>query len=418
MYILENVSVVVFYYFFFEDFDMSKVSLRGKKLPPSPIRKLKPYDDAAVAAGKMVYHLNIGQPDIETPPQMLEVLKNIGTKIVGYGPSQGIPQYQDALIRYYARHDIPLERENIIVTTGGSEAITMAFTVCMDPGDEVLIPEPFYTNYNGFAIAAGVKVVPVTTKIEDDWQMPSIDKIEGLISEKTKAILICNPNNPTGKVYSKKELAEIVELAIKKDLIIIADEVYREFIFEGEKHTSFMNFDNARDRVIVVDSISKRFSSCGARIGAFLSYNCDIMKAALAYGQARLCPPTIDQMMAVPSADLGDEYYREVVGEYRNRRDVVIEALKEMDGVEFKVPSGAFYIVIKLPVENAEDFVIWLLQDFDIDNETVMLAPAEGFYSTPGLGRNEVRIAFVLNTGKTVKAMNILKKGLETYRSL
>ncbi len=396
---------------------MSRVSLRGKMLPPSPIRKLKPYDDEASAAGKKVYHLNIGQPDIETPQEMLDALKNIDTRIVGYGPSQGIPEYQDALIRYYARHNIDLKRENVIVTTGGSEAITMAFTVCMDPGDEVLIPEPFYTNYNGFAIAAGVKVVPVTTRLDDDWQIPPIEKIEALISEKTKAILICNPNNPTGKVYSKEELSEIVDLAIKKDLMIIADEVYREFIFSGEKHTSFMNFERAKDRVIVVDSISKRFSSCGARIGAFLSYNSDIMKAALAYGQARLCPPTIDQIMAVPSADLGDDYYKEVVNEYRHRRDVVIDTLKEMDGVEFKSPNGAFYIVIKLPVEDAEDFVIWLLKDFHVDMETVMLAPAEGFYSTPGLGKNEVRIAFVLNVEKTVKAMNILKKGLDVYMS-
>ncbi|HPS30443.1 MAG TPA: pyridoxal phosphate-dependent aminotransferase [bacterium] len=397
---------------------MRSISIRGKAMPPSPIRKLKPYDDRAAAAGRTVYHLNIGQPDIETPPQMLEVLKNIGTKIIGYGPSQGIPEYQDALIKYYAKHNIKLGRENIIVTTGGSEAIIMAFTVCLNAGDEVLIPEPFYTNYNGFATATDVKVVPITTRLENDWEIPSVSEIEKLVTDKTKAIMICNPNNPTGKVYSRNELAKIVELAIKKDLFIFADEVYREFIFSDDKHESLLSFEEAKDRVVMMDSISKRFSSCGARIGAFISYNCDIMKAALAYGQARLCPPTIDQIMAVKSVDLNEDYYKQVVGEYRKRRDVVVKALAEMEGVEYRIPNGAFYIIIKLPVKNAEDFVIWLLTDFHVDNETVMLAPAEGFYSTPGLGRNEARIAFVLNEQKTAKAMMILKKGLEKYRSL
>ncbi|MDX9806825.1 MAG: pyridoxal phosphate-dependent aminotransferase [bacterium] len=397
---------------------MRAISTRGKMMPPSPIRKLKPYDDRAREAGRTVYHLNIGQPDIETPSQMLDVLKNIGTKIIGYGPSQGIPEYQDALIKYYAKHGINLGRENVIVTTGGSEAIIMAFTVCLNAGDEVLIPEPFYTNYNGFATATDVKVVPVTTMLENDWEIPAVEEIEKLVTERTKAIMICNPNNPTGKVYSRDELKKIVDLAMKKDLFIFADEVYREFIFNGEKHVSLLSFEEARDRVIMMDSISKRFSSCGARIGAFISYNCDIMKAALAYGQARLCPPTIDQIMAVKSVDLDENYYSQVVGEYKKRRDVVLKALAQMEGVEYRVPNGAFYIVIKLPVENAEDFVIWLLTDFHVDNETVMLAPAEGFYSTPGLGRNEARIAFVLNEQKTERAMMILKKGLEKYKSL
>ncbi|HPY15292.1 MAG TPA: pyridoxal phosphate-dependent aminotransferase [bacterium] len=397
---------------------MRAISTRGKMMPPSPIRKLKPYDDRAREAGRTVYHLNIGQPDIETPKEMLDVLKNIGTKIIGYGPSQGIPEYQDALIKYYAKHGINLGRENVIVTTGGSEAIIMAFTVCLNPGDEVLIPEPFYTNYNGFATATDVKVVPVTTMLENDWEIPAVEEIEKLVTERTKAIMICNPNNPTGKVYSRDELKKIVDLAMKKDLFIFADEVYREFIFNGEKHVSLLSFEEARDRVIMMDSISKRFSSCGARIGAFISYNCDIMKAALAYGQARLCPPTIDQLMAVKSVDLDENYYSQVVGEYKKRRDVVLKALEGMEGVEYRVPNGAFYIVIKLPVENAEDFVIWLLTDFHVDNETVMLAPAEGFYSTPGLGRNEARIAFVLNEQKTERAMMILKKGLEKYKSL
>ena len=327
---------------------MRPISTRGKAMPPSPIRKLKPYDDRAVAAGRTVYHLNIGQPDIETPPQMLDVLKNIGTKIIGYGPSQGIPEYQDALIKYYAKHDIKLGRENIIVTTGGSEAIIMAFTVCLNAGDEVLIPEPFYTNYNGFATATDVKVVPITTRLENDWEIPSVSEIEKLVTDRTRAIMICNPNNPTGKVYSRSELAKIVELAIKKDLFIFADEVYREFIFNSEKHVSLLSFEEAKDRVVMMDSISKRFSSCGARIGAFVSYNCDIMKAALAYGQARLCPPTIDQIMAVKSVDLDESYYKQVVGEYQKRRDVVVKALAKMEGVEYRIPDGAFYIIIKL----------------------------------------------------------------------
>jgi aspartate aminotransferase len=391
------------------------VSKRGGLMPPSPIRKLKPYADEAIAKGKSVYHLNIGQPDIETPAPMLEQLKNIETKIVAYGPSQGLPEYQDALVKYYAMHDINLTRENIIVTTGGSEAITMAFTVCCDPGDEVLIPEPYYTNYNGFAVAANINIVPITTRLENDWQLPSAEEIEKLITPRTKGIMICNPNNPTGKVYGEDELRKIADLGKKHGLFLFGDEVYREFIFSDEKHVSLLDFEDVRENVVVMDSISKRFSACGARIGAFISHNKSVMAAALAYGQARLCPPTIDQLMSVPSADLADKYYNEVVGEYRRRRDIVLDALSKVEGVEYKTPKGAFYITLKLPVDNAEDFVIWLLTDFSIDNETVMLAPAEGFYSTPGLGRDEVRIAFVLNEEKTKKAMTIFQAGLKEY---
>ncbi len=393
-----------------------KISKRGMNLPSSPIRKLKPYADEAQKNGKTIYFLNIGQPDIETPVSMRNVLENLDNKIIPYGPSQGLLEYQNALVKYYAKHNINLTTEDIIVTTGGSEAITMAFTVCCDPGDEVLIPEPFYTNYNGFAVATGVKINPITTKLENDWQLPSIEEIERLITPKTKAFMICNPNNPTGKVYNEDELRKLAYLANKHDLLLLGDEVYREFIFSDEKHVSLLDLPDVQERVVLMDSISKRYSACGARIGAFVSKNKEIMKSALAYAQARLCPPTIEQLMAVPSVDLGDDYFKEMVGEYKARRDTVIEALKEMDGVEFKVPSGAFYIVIKLPVQNAEDFVVWLLTSFDIDNETVMLAPAEGFYSTPGLGRDEARIAFVLNVEKTKKAMKILKEGLKKYK--
>ncbi len=397
---------------------MLKISERGQMMPPSPIRKLKPYADKAMSEGKTVYQLNIGQPDIETPACMLDVLKNLDTKVIAYGPSQGLGEYQEALVKYYKHHNISLNKDDIIVTTGGSEAILMAFTICFDPGDEVLIPEPFYTNYNGFAVSAGINIKPLTTKLEDDWRLPSPEEIESVLTEKTKAIMICNPNNPTGKVYSRDALEKIAAIAKKHALFLLGDEVYREFIYNGEKHTSLLDLEGMEDNVIVMDSISKRFSACGTRIGAFISRNKIVMKSALAYGQARLCPPTIDQMIAIPSVTLDDEYYAETLNEYRKRRDAVIEGLKKMDGVEYQVPNGAFYIVIKLPVENAESFVIWMLESFSDNNETVMLAPAEGFYSTPGLGRNEARIAFVLNEEKTSRAMDVLRKGLETYINL
>ncbi len=392
-----------------------KISTRGSLLPPSPIRKLKPFADAALASGKHIYALNIGQPDVETPAQMRNVLKNIDKKVIAYGPSQGLAEYQDALVRYYAFHGIALDRENIIVTTGGSEAITMAFTVCCDPGDEVLVPEPFYTNYNGFSVAAGVRLRPITTSLETNWELPSVEAIEALITPRTRALMICNPNNPTGKVYGAEELRKLAHLARKHDLFLLGDEVYREFIFNGEKHTSLLDFEDMHDHVIVMDSISKRFSACGLRIGAFISRNPQVMQAALAYAQARLCPPTIEQLVAVPSADLGSDYFKRMVAEYRARRDAVIEGLKDMDGVEFQVPNGAFYIIVRLPVKDAEDFVVWMLTDFDVAGETVMLAPAQGFYSTPGLGKDQVRIAFVLNVEKTRRAMDILKQGLATY---
>ncbi len=395
---------------------MITASKRGAAMPPSPIRKLKPYADKAIAAGKTIHQLNIGQPDIETPAVMLDIAKHLPTKVVAYGPSQGLPEYQDALIRYYKRYDIELSRENIIVTSGGSEAIIMGMTVCCDPGDEILVPEPFYTNYNGFAAQSSVVIRPITTRLEDDWELPDISVIERLITPKTKAFMICNPNNPPGKLYGEDELRKLAYLAKKHNLFLFGDEVYREFIFSGEKHTSLLEFRDMDDHVVVMDSISKRFSACGARIGAFISRNKAIMQAALCFGQARLCPPTIEQLMAVPTADLGKEYFDEMVGEYKRRRDTVLEGLAKIPGVEYKVPKGAFYIIVRLPVADAEDFVIWMLTEFHVNNETVMLAPAEGFYATPGLGRNEARIAFVLNVEKTRRAMEILRLALEAYR--
>ena len=397
---------------------MISISKRGVSLPSSPIRKLKPYADAAVAKGLKVHYLNIGQPDIETPAPMLKKLKEIDTKIIAYGPSQGLKEYQDVLVRYYDHHNIALSTSDIIVTTGGSEAIIMAFTVCLDPGDEVILPEPFYTNYNGFAAATGVVLKPLTTTIESDWALPTAEEIEATIGQKTKAIMICNPNNPTGKVYDAESLLKLAKIAKKHNLYLFSDEVYREFIFSGEKHVSLLDFEGYEESVVMMDSISKRFSACGARIGALVSRNKEVMKAALAYGQARLCPPTLDQMMAVASEEIGDEYFIGILAEYKSRRDCVVEALKTMDNVVYQVPDGAFYIVMKLPLENAEDFVIWLLSEFSIDGETVMLAPAEGFYSTPGLGRDEARIAFVLDTTKTKRAMHIISEGLKKYLSL
>ena len=397
---------------------MVSVSSRGKLMPPSPIRKLKPFADRAVEQGKTIYQLNIGQPDIETPPPMLEAVKKITTPVIAYGPSQGLPEYQDALIEYYKRYDINLTRSDLIVTTGGSEAIIMGMTVCMNPGDEILIPEPFYANYNGFAVAAGIEVKPITTKLENDWQLPPIQEIEKLVTSKTKAIMVCNPNNPTGKVYERDELQQIVKLAQKHNLFLFGDEVYREFIYNQKPHTSLLHFPEVEQQVVIMDSISKRYSSCGARIGAFISKNKEVMAAALAYAQARLCPPTIAQYLAIPSVKLDNSYFKKVLTEYQQRRDTVVEGLSQMEGVKFEVPNGAFYITFELPVPNAEQFVIWLLTDFDIDGETVMLAPANGFYKTPGLGEREVRIAFVLNAQKTKKAMRILKEGLKKFQAL
>lgn len=397
---------------------MIQVSKRGVELPASPIRKLKPFADQAISMGKSIYHLNIGQPDIETPAPMLDVLKKLDSKVIPYGPSQGLPEYQDALVRYYKKHGIDLHRDNIIVTNGGSEAIMMGLIVCMDPGDEIIVPEPFYANYNGFAVATGVVVKPITTRLEDNWKLPNVEEFEKQITPKTKAIMICNPNNPTGKLYGKDDLLKIAMLAKKHNLFLFGDEVYREFIYGDDTHTSLMHLKEVEDRVIIMDSISKRFSACGSRIGAFVSKNKEVMNAALRFAQARLCAPTVDQLMAIPAVDLDDSYFAETLGEYQKRRDAVVEALTEMEGVNFKTPDGAFYIIIGLPVENAEDFVKWLLTDFDVNGETVMLAPAEGFYNTPGMGRNQVRIAFVLNEERTKKAMNIFKLGLRKYLQL
>ena len=384
-------------------------------MPSSPIRKLATYADQAKARGRSVLHFNIGQPDIETPKISTEILKNYQDPIVAYGPSQGLPEYIDALVGYYRQHNILLKNQEILVTVGGSEAIVMGLTVCLDPGDEVLIPEPFYANYNGFAVTAGVKIRPITTRLEDDWQLPEVQEIEKQIGSKTKAIMICNPNNPTGKVYGRDELEKIIFLAKKHNIFLFSDEVYREFIFSGDKHVSLLDFEDAKEHVVVMDSISKRFSSCGSRIGTFISRNKKVMQAALSFAQARLCPPTISQMMAIPFTTLDKKYFVDILSEYKKRRDLVVSQLKKIEGLQFNVPGGAFYIIVKLPVRDAEKFATWLLTDFHINNETIMLAPANGFYNTKGLGEDEVRFAFVLDCDKIKRAMVIFKQGLYHY---
>jgi aspartate aminotransferase len=381
----------------------------------SPIRKLVPIAEAAKRKGKKVYHLNIGQPDIETPQSFFNAVKNFDEKVLAYTFSQGIPQLINSFIKYYKNYNINLEEDEILITNGGSEALLFSLIAVCDYGDEVLIPEPFYTNYNGFSNAAGIKVVPITTRAEDGFHLPDKSQIEKLITSKTKAILLSNPGNPTGTIYTKDEMFMIRDLAKENDLYIIADEVYREFVYDGFEYMSFAHLTDISDRVIITDSISKRYSACGARIGSIASKNKELIKQILKLCQSRLCVATIEQIGAAELINVPDEYFKDVVEEYKKRRDIVYNALKNIDGVICEKPHGAFYVIAKLPVENAEDFVTWLLRDFDVDNETVMLAPAEGFYATEGLGRDEVRISYVLNEDALSKAMNIIKEGLKVY---
>jgi aspartate aminotransferase len=392
-----------------------KLSERAINIQESPIRKLKPLADQTKAKGIKVYHLNIGQPDIETPENVLKAYHEYDDKVLCYGPAQGLDLYRKNLVNYYNRHDIKIDSDDIIVTTAGSEAITFAMTAVCNPGDEIIIPEPFYTNYNGFAKMASVKIVPLTTHVEDGYELPSDEKIKELINEKTKAILLCSPNNPTGAVYSKEDLERIGQIAKENNLYIISDEVYREFTYDGKKHVSFLNIEGIEDNVIMVDSISKRYSACGARVGCLISRNKKILESVLKFAQVRLCPPTVDQLAANAAIDTKADYLDRVLKEYDQRRNIIFDELCQIDGITCKKPSGAFYIMAKLPIDDAEDFVKWLLKDFSIDNETVMLAPAQDFYVTSGLGKNEVRIAYVLNEKDLRKAAYILRKGLEEY---
>ena len=392
------------------------ISKRGSMMPPSPIRKLIPYSEQAKKKGIHVYHLNIGQPDIETPPVFWEAVKNYSNKVLAYGNSQGMASYLDQLSKYYKRCGLDIKPEQIIVTTGGSEAIIFAMTAICDPGEEIIVFEPFYTNYNGFAIQAGIKLVPLTTHAEDGFHLPDPGEIEKKITSKTRGIMYCNPNNPTGTIYTEKELLALRALALKHNLYLLADEVYREYIYEGE-YISVMSLEGLDDKAIMLDSISKRFSACGARVGNLVTRNQELYNAALHMGQARLCSPTLEQVGASAAYDLNDEYFNEMIAEYRSRRDVVYDGLMKIKGTICIKPKGAFYIMAKLPIDSAETFARFMLTDFNYNGKTVMVAPGPGFYATPDSGVNECRIAYVLNTDDLKDAMDVLKRGVEAYNS-
>ena len=394
-----------------------QLSKRALEIQASPIRKLMPHAVNAKARGIKVYHLNIGQPDIPTPEEMIKVYHDFSDKVLAYGPSQGLDVYREGLVEYYKRQGIELKVNDIIVTTAGSEAITFAMMVVGEVGDEIIVPEPFYTNYNGFATMAGINLRPLTTYAETGFALPESSVIEALINSKTKAIMLCNPGNPTGTVYSKDEIIRIAEICKKHNLYLISDEVYREFVYDGTMHTSVLEVPNFTDNAIMVDSVSKRYSACGARIGCIVSRNKELMDAVLKFAQARLCPPTVDQLAANACVYLKDEYFSALKDEYQARRDLVMNELAKIPGIVCKKPEGAFYIVAKLPIKDTEDFIIWLLNEYSVNNETVMAAPAEGFYATPGLGRNELRLAYILCKEDLQKAMNIFRSGLEAYQN-
>ena len=394
---------------------MPILSEKAILMPASPIRKLVPYSEKAKTQGITVYHLNIGQPDIETPEVALNAVKNLDRKVIEYSHSAGFESYRNALSAYYVKNGIRVSPEDIIITTGGSEALIFGFMTTCNPGDEVIIPEPFYANYNGFAVTAGINVVPVTATIESGFALPPITEIEKKITSKTKGIVICNPGNPTGYLYSKEELEQLRDLVKKHDLFLFADEVYREFCYDGAVPFSVMNLDGIENNVIMIDSVSKRYSMCGARIGALISKNKEVMAAALKFGQARLSPPTIDQIAAEAALKTPQSYFDNVVREYVQRRNIMIQGLNSIPGVFCPNPSGAFYCVAKFPVDDAEKFCRWLLEDFSYEGQTVMMAPANGFYATKGAGLQEARIAYVLNQEDLKNAVICLEKALEVY---
>ena len=394
---------------------MLSISKKGQMMPPSPIRKLVPYADAAKKRGIKVYHLNIGQPDIETPKIALDALKNINLKVIEYSHSAGILSFREKLCKYYEENNIHVTPDDIIVTTGGSEAILFTFGSIMDNDDEVIIPEPYYANYNGFAINAGVKVVPVMSHIEENYALPPIEEFEKYITPKTKAILICNPNNPTGYLYSREEIEKLGELVKKHNLFLIADEVYREFVYDGTEHFSVMHLKGIEQNTILVDSVSKRYSACGFRIGMVISKNKDVMTTAMKFAQARLSPPTFGQIAAEAAIDVDKSYFEAIKKEYVARRNVVIEGIKSIPGAYCPTPKGAFYVMAKLPIDDSDKFCQWLLEKFNENNETVMLAPATGFYSVPERGLQEVRISYVLNVDDMKRSMELLKKAIEIY---
>jgi aspartate aminotransferase len=394
---------------------MPKISQKGEHMPASPIRKLSPFAEKAKLEGKKVYHLNIGQPDIETPEGMLNAVKNIDFKVWAYTASEGTLSYRKKLTEYYNKLNYNIAPENIIVTTGGSEAIMIAMMACLNPGDEVIIPEPFYANYNGFACQSDIVVKPILSYINNGFALPEISEFEKLITDKTKAIIICNPNNPTGYLYSREELEALKALVLKYDLYLFSDEAYREFCYDGREFISPMHLDGLEENVIVMDTVSKRYSACGARLGCLITKNTAVLKAGLKFAQARLSPGMIEQIAGEAAVDTPDLYFESVNKEYTYRRDVLVNALNKMEGVYSPNPGGAFYVVAKLPIDNADKFCQWMLEDFSYDNETVMMAPATGFYSTPGAGQNEVRMAYVLNTADLERAMVCLEVALKEY---
>jgi aspartate aminotransferase len=394
---------------------MPQISERGMIMPPSPIRKLVPYAEIAKKKGRKVYHLNIGQPDIKTPQIAIDAIKNYSGTVVEYSHSAGIESYRKGLAKYYQGIGINVDQNDIIVTAGGSEAVIFAMMTAMNKGDEIIIPEPFYTNYNSFSIIAEVKVVPITSSITDGFALPPVEEFEKKITSKTKAILVCNPSNPTGYLYSDEELGKIRDLAIKYNLFIIADEVYREFCYGGHIHKSVMQLEGIDQHAILVDSVSKRYSECGTRIGCIVSKNKDIMTSALKFAQARLSPPFFGQIMGEASLNTPKEYFDEVYNEYIARRDYIIPALNKIPGVFAPMPNGAFYTIISLPVDDTEKYCQWLLEEFEYQNQTVMLAPASGFYATPGLGKKEARIAYVLKIEDLKNAVKVIEESLKVY---
>ena len=396
---------------------MPKISKKGIKMPESPIRKLVPFAEDAKKRGTTVFHLNIGQPDLKTPQIALDAVKNNELETLAYARSEGSESYREKLASYYKKHNVLVSSNDIVITTGGSEALLFTIGSIADPGDEIIIPEPFYANYNGFSTASGVKIVPVISKIEDNFALPKIEDFEKLITNKTKAILICNPGNPTGYLYSKEEIEKLKKIVLKYDLFLIADEVYREFTYDGLKHTSVMSLDGLEQHSIIIDSVSKRYSMCGARIGCIVSKNKAFINTSIKFAQARLSPPTYALIASEAALDTPQSYFDLVKEEYIERRNTLIRELQKIKGVKVANPKGAFYCVAELPVKDSDHFAQWILEKYNYNNETVMIAPASGFYSTKGEGKNQVRIAYVLNKNNLIKAVHILAKALEKYNS-
>lgn len=394
---------------------MPQISSRGHLMPESPIRKLVPFAEKAKKRGTKVYHLNIGQPDILTPDVVTKAIKNTDLKVIEYSHSAGNDSYRTKLSEFYKKLGLDISKTEMMITTGGSEAISFALLTCLNPGDEVIIPEPFYANYNGFATAASVVVKPITSKIEDGFALPSISEFEKLITPKTKAIIICNPNNPTGNLYSKEELQQLSKVVEKHDLFLFSDEVYREFCYDGNEHFSALKLENIQNNVVVIDSVSKRYSACGVRIGIMISKNKEVMSSALKFAQARLSPPTFGQIAGEAALETPADYFKEVYDEYISRRDFTVETINKIPGVLCPKPKGAFYAIARLPIDDSDKFCEWLLSEFNYNGETVMMAPATGFYSTKGLGKDEVRIAYVLNKSDLAKAFKCLEEALKVY---